>query len=385
MHCPQRQEAMARNPFSLGSTDVPLCNRRDELGALVRHAENGQNALLYGSRRTGKTMLIKEVQKRLAQKGFVVVFCDLFGVVSVEDISARICRALFEVTQKREPIFKRAFRALTTFRPALKPTGNGMGVSVTVEKSTADMGIDVLERTLSDLASFMDRTEERIHIVLDEFQEITEIEKGVQIQGVMRKHIQEMSVSFFFVGSRMRILREMFHDRSKPFFQSTFDYELGGLPRDECVDYVRERFRSGGREISEELAGLIFERISGNPYYLQKLCHILFDSGEGKEKEEDAVFRAFRSLLESEKGYFEATLDSLTARQRSLLTALAKEPTTSIYSSEYTQRHSLGSLGGIQQSVEALSKSDLIAKENGVWMVTDPVLKAWLKEKSSYS
>lgn len=376
---------MAKNPFSLGSTDVPLCNRMDEIRAFVRHAKNGQNALLYGSRRTGKTMLIKEVQRRLADKGFVVVFCDLFGVVSVEDISARICRALFDVTQKREPIFKRATRALTTFRPELKPTSKGMGVSITVEKSTADMGIDVLEKTLSDLASFMDHTEERINIVLDEFQAITEIEKGVQIQGVMRKHIQEMPVSFFYVGSRKRILRGMFQDQSKPFFQSTFDYELWGLPREECMAYVQERFRTGRRDITEDLARLIFELTSGYPYYLQELCHILFESGEGTVEEEDAVLRAFRFLLESEKGYFEATLDSLTAKQRSLLIALAKDPTTSIYSNEYAQRHGLGSVGGTQQSVEALSKSDLIAQENGVWMVTDPVLEAWLKEKSSYS
>ncbi|MEF8942288.1 MAG: hypothetical protein V5B78_05780 [Desulfohalobiaceae bacterium] len=251
---------------------------------------------------------------------------------------------------------------------------------MSVEKSTAAIGIEVLERTLSGLASFMDKTEERIHIVLEEFQEITEIEKGAQIQGVMRKHIQEMPVSFFFVNNRRRILREMFHDRSKPFFQSMFEFEPGDLPRDEGIDYVQERFRSGGREITKDPAGMIFKLTSGNPYYLQKFCHILFDSGKGNVQDEDAVFRAFRFLLESEKGYFEATLDSLTAKQRSLLTALAKDPTTSIYSSEYAQRHSLGSVGGTQQSVDALSKRELIAKENGVWKVTAPVLEAGSRE-----
>jgi len=51
---------MTKNPFSLGHIDVPLCDRKTVLEAMVRHAENAQNILLYGSRRTGKTMLVQE-------------------------------------------------------------------------------------------------------------------------------------------------------------------------------------------------------------------------------------------------------------------------------------------------------------------------------------
>ncbi len=50
---------MSQNPFSLGGKDIPLCDRQTELQAFVRDAQNGQNVLVYGSRRLGKTMLIK--------------------------------------------------------------------------------------------------------------------------------------------------------------------------------------------------------------------------------------------------------------------------------------------------------------------------------------
>ena len=120
---------MSRNPFSLGGTDIPLCDRQTELQTFIRHAQDGQNVLIYGSRRLGKTMLIKEVQRDLAQEGFLVVFCDLFGVVSIEDISARICRSLFEVTHQDEPLHKKAIRALSTFRPTMRPSSDGMEFS----------------------------------------------------------------------------------------------------------------------------------------------------------------------------------------------------------------------------------------------------------------
>ena len=376
---------MTKNPFSLGHIDVPLCDRKTELEAMVRHGENAQNVLLYGSRRTGKTMLVQEVQHRLAHKGFLVVLCDLFGVTSVEDISARICRALFRITHKRDRIHRKAIRALTTFRPTMRPTGDGMGLSLSVEKTSHEMGVDNLERTLADLASFMEKTGENINIVFDEFQEITEVEKGVQIQGVMRKYIQGMPASFFFVGSRRRILSEMFHDRGKPFFQSTFDYELGGLPEEECTAYVRERFRQGGKSIAEEDSGLVCRLVSGNPYYMQKLCHILFDEVGDNVGGEENVYSAFHQLLDSERGYLETTINHLAPKQRSLITALATERTSSIYASEYIKRHNLGSVGGVQQNVNTLTKNDLIAKEDGVWRVTDPVMEAWLKERSVLS
>lgn len=372
---------MSQNPFSLGGTDIPLCDRQKELQAFIRHAQNGQNVLVYGSRRLGKTMLIREVQMHLAQEGFLVVFCDLFGVVTIEDISARICRSLFEVTHKQDPLYKKAIRALSTFRPTMRPSSDGMEFSFSVEKTSSDIGIDVLEQTFSDLATFLERSQENVHIVFDEFQEIVEVEKGVQIQGVMRKHIQNMSASFFFVGSRKRVLTQMFHDRSKPFFQSTFDYDLGALPGKDCISYIMERFEFGGKKIKERQAETVCKLVSGNPYYMQKLSYILFDACKSIIDNDDYVYKAFEGLLDAEKGYFEANMDSLTPRQKSLMKALSNQRTQNIYSHDYIKKYNLGSVGGIQQSVDTLSKNDLITKENKTWKVVDPVMEAWLRDK----
>jgi hypothetical protein len=372
---------MSQNPFSLGGADIPLCDRQTELQALVRHAHNAQNVLIYGSRRLGKTMLVREVQKNLAQEGYLVVFCDLFGVVSVEDISARICRSLFEVTHKHEPLHKKAIRALSTFRPTMRPSSNGMEFSFSVEKTSSDIGIDVLEHTFSDLSSFLEKSKDTIHIVFDEFQEITEVEKGVQIQGVMRKHIQNMFASFFFVGSRKRTLSQMFHDQSKPFFQSTFDHELRALPKKDCISYIVERFTVGKKSIQEREAELVYRFISGNPYYMQKICYILFDEVNDHVDNQDQVCKAFDSLLDSEKGYFEANFNSLTPKQKSLIKALANERTQNIFAKDYIKKHTIGSIGGIQQSVDTLTKNDFITKENKVWKVVDPVMEAWLRDR----
>ncbi len=372
---------MSRNPFSLGGTDIPLCDRQNELQGLIRHAHNAQNVLVYGSRRLGKTMLVREVQRHLAQEGFLVVFCDLFGVVSIEDISARVCRSLFEVTHKQAPLHKKAIRALSTFRPTMRPSYDGMEFSFSVEKTSSDIGIDVLEHTFSDLSSFLEKSRVNINVVFDEFQEITEVEKGVQIQGVMRKYIQNMSASFFFVGSRKRVLSQMFHDRSKPFFQSTFDYELKSLPQHDCISYVMARFESGKKIMQESYAEYICSLVAGNPYYMQKICYILFNDMDHCIDDPDQINRAFDSLLDSEKGYFEASFNPLTPRQKSLMKALSSEKTQNLYAQDYIKKYNLGSIGAIQQGVNTLSKNDFITKENEVWKIVDPIMEAWLRDR----
>jgi isopentenyl phosphate kinase len=114
---------------------------------------------------------------------------------------------------------------------------------------------------------------------------------------------------------------------------------------------------------------------------MQKLCYILFDGTKDNVSSDDQIYSAFDSLLDAEKGYFETNIDSLTPRQKSLMKALANERTQNIYATDYIKKHNIGSIGGIQQSVDTLSKIDLITKENKTWKIVDPVMEVWLKEK----
>ena len=127
-----------------------------------------------------------------------------------------------------------------SFRPVMRPTENG--VSITVEPITQSIfGIDLLDKTMEDFGAFIEKSPKRVHIVLDEFQEITEL-RTPQIEGVLRKHIQEQPASYFFVGSRRRILLEMFTDRRRPFFQSAIHYRLDKISPEELSVFIRNRF-----------------------------------------------------------------------------------------------------------------------------------------------
>lgn len=81
---------------------------------------------------------------------------------------------------------------------------------------------------------------------------------------------------------------------------------------------------------------------------------------------------------------FEAIIQGCSPHQRLILQALAKEPTGKILSSSYMQRHTLGSVGGVQYSVRQLSDMDLIERGEGKgpWHIVDPVFAMWIKRQA---
>jgi len=97
-------------------------------------------------------------------------------------------------------------------------------------------------------------------------------------------------------------------------------------------------------------------------------------------------FRKFqnRLVLEIEKALFESILRKFTAKQISILTAIAKEPTKSLFAAEYMARHHLKSTGGIQRGLNLLTAEDLVEKNpvDGIWEVVDPLFQQWLSEKA---
>ena len=370
------------NPFTLRFIPPrsPFCNRTQELRELSSHASNRTNVVLFSPRRYGKTSLVKQVQAGLEKDGFFTFYTDFFMVTSVNDIAGRIAKNVYSVLHRHESLLKKGARYLKTFktfRPVFKPAPHN-GFALTVEPVSTELsGIDLLDKVLEELGVFIHSESAGAHIVFDEFQEITELKKS-PVEGVLRKHIQEHQASYFFVGSRRRILLDIFNQRNRPFYQSAIMYPLSPLPQDELTSFLVGQFKKGGKKCSKSTAEAISNKILQYPYYAQALAYNVYEVS-GKVVNEDAIEIGFEKLLASERYGYEATVQGLTGSQITLLRALATDPDSKILSTEYMARHKL-SIGGIQYAQRKLEELDLIEKHNNVWRVVDPVFACWLAE-----
>jgi hypothetical protein len=368
------------NPFYLQeiAVEAPLCDRESELEELQSYAEAKANVLIFSPRRYGKTSLVKRVQSRLAEKGAVVIFADFFGVGSVEDVAARLAKAVYGFTHGKSSLWKTALRTLLSFRPVLKPDPGG-GVSLSVEPATAGRaGLELLEETIASLQQFIEGAQRLVHVALDEFQEIVTLKESLRIEAVLRTHIQRQQASYFFVGSRRRVLLGIFNERQRPFFQSAINYPLGLLPSSDLAKFISWQFRENGKPCTEEMGLRLASAAGYHPYYSQKLGFFVYGMVDAVTA--DAIQEGLQKLVASEKPVFEAILQGLSPHQRLLLKALAREPARKILSSAYIQRHGLGSAGGVQHSTRQLEDLDLIAKQEVTknWELVDPVLALWV-------
>lgn len=368
------------NPFYLQEVpvDAPLCDRDGELKELLSYAEAGANVVIFSPRRFGKTSLVRRVQSRLADHGAVVIFADLFGVGSVEDVAARLAKAVYGFTHGKSSLWKTALRTLLSFRPVLKPDPSG-GISLSVESASAGRsGLELLDETIVSIHQFIESAQRLVHIALDEFQEIVTLKEALQIEAVLRTHIQRQKASYFFVGSRRRVLLGIFNERQRPFFQSAINYPLGPLPSADLAKFISWQFREHGKPCTEEMALRLVSLVGCHPYYSEKLGFFVYEMADVVT--EETIEAGLQKLIVSEKPVFEAILQGLSPHQRLLLKAIALEPAKKILAGGYIQRHGLGSTGGVQHSARQLEDLDLIERrgDQELWQLVDPILAMWL-------
>ena len=173
-------------------------------------------------------------------------------------------------------MFQKAIGFITSFRPVLSPSPEG-GISVSVQTAFKTDGLKILEDTMESLEKFIIDVALPVHVAFDEFQEIAEVHNSIGIEGILRQYIQKIQCSFFFIGSRRRILLDIFNDRKRPFFQSSLNYELKPLPHKDMVLFITSEFKKAGKYINEEDASEICRLVSNHPYYMQKFCFFLYE------------------------------------------------------------------------------------------------------------
>lgn len=379
-----------KNPFYFRvlPLDAPFCDREDEMASLLSHAKNMANVVIYSPRRYGKTSLVRRVQGELKKQGIMTAYVDFFGVASIDNAASRIAARLYSHIKESKNLSKRALDFLRELASMWKisfqpdPASAG-GFSVGFEPAYRTSGFEVLDKTLESFGKMLETQNKGFNVVIDEFQEITELKEAAKLEALLRTHIQRHSnASYFFLGSRRRLLVDMFTQRTRPFYQSAISMPLNPLPRDKAAVFIAERFKDGGKTCPSGIAEKITDTVECYPYYVQRLPYSVYEVSD-KEITADNLENGFKQMLEEESAIFEGMFRVLSQQQKKAVNALAVEPTQNIFSAAYMETHRLGSLGGVQGAVKKLIELDYIYtdKASGIHRLTDPIFGIWVKSQ----
>jgi hypothetical protein len=373
----------AENPFRYGDivTGAAFADRTDEVSQLRTDVAGGQNVVVIAPRRTGKSSLMRVCVDALRAEGALVAECDLFAAPDkgrlVEQLTTALYRGLltpFERVGRRSLDFLRRMPVA----PIATVDPEDGSLSFTLPQTLRRGDIDVtLERLLHLPGEVAAERGRRVALVLDEFQEVTRIDRD--LPRLMRAVFQlQPDVAHVYLGSHRHMLRRLFTERNEPLFRSAKVMELGPIPAPLFAPFIGERFAATGRSITPDAVARVLEITAGQPYDTQELCRFVWAlAGEGTATA-DLVEPAFEQAVLAESARCATIWEALSPYQRLVLLAVAHE-SGRIYSEEYRHRHRLGPPARVQKAVAALSERDLVAGgARPGYTVPDPFLRAWL-------
>lgn len=376
-----------KNPFIYGPvvSGYQFLDRESEVSTIAQSLLSGQNVICYSPRRYGKTSMMMRIKDELAVKGHLVFFIDLFRVTSIEDLYATYATSIIKEIQS--PI-----QTLITTIQNLLPSINPKIVIKSQSAPTVEVSVPIpvltksetLHELFDSLEKYCTREKKKGTVIFDEFQEVTGIKDGNVIEREMRSAFQHHNnVSYAFLGSKQNLLKGIFKNRNRPFYNFGRHFELDVIGADHWRRFIGKRM---GQLCTKELIEKIPEITENHPYYTQMICHYLWDFAKQNKCEvnADVVERVIQEILERDTVLLTELWDRITIGERHLLKAIAEEETGSIYETKYLLKHKLWSASAVQKAASKLLERDYIRKlPNGTIAFINPIFKHWIIRKGS--
>jgi hypothetical protein len=375
----------ATNPFTFGdlALDEAFTDREEEIRELVSDMRNGQNVLVYAPRRYGKSSLVLRAAQEAMRRKTLVGYCDLMMTPTKERLAAALAKTIYsDIASPVGQAFERAadlFRSLRV-RPTIEvdPSDGSLRFSFQVGRRRTDID-DTIERLLELLGELAAERKRRVVIVFDEFQEIIALDK--RFPNLLRAVFQaQPEVSHVYLGSKRHLLERIFNDRNEPFWRSAKQLEIGPIATAAFAPFLRDRFTATGKGITDEGLDLLLEVTAGHPYGTQELAYFVWELvAPGGEASATDVEEAVGRVVRSEHNHFAQLWDDAPRAQRLVLLALADEPTRSVYSADYHERHELPATPTLQTALAGLIRKEIVGRgEEREYRIIEPFLSEWL-------
>lgn len=336
-------------------------DRKEETNRLKMNFLYGVNTILISPRRMGKTSLVEKVCSLVESDTLKIAKIDAFGCRSENDFINAFATAVVRATSSKWEEWME------------------MNFSIALEYNRADT---VTEDILQLPETIAKQKGIKIVICIDEFQQIADFPDSITFQKKLRSVWQlQSNVSYCLYGSKKHMMEKMFQSQSHPFYRFGDLFYLDKISETDWVEYICDRFRVTGKEISRELASEICTVTDRYSSYVQQLAWLVWLRTDKHATKEDVEFGIDRMLDACEPLFIQQT-ESLSAYQMNFLRALANGVHTGFTRSEILDTYQLGTAANISRLKKALTEKDLIMMTAPKKLeISDPILALWLKRR----
>lgn len=366
--------------FGIATSGENFTDRKNETNRLLLNFQQGINTILISPRRIGKTSLVRKVCELAKSDDLKIVYLDIFSCRSDREFYDAFATAVLRQTSsKLEEWIDNAKRFLSRITPKFSIGTDPMtDFSVSLELNTKSEDVtDILQ--LPEKIAFEKGV--KIVICIDEFQQIAEFSDSKTFQKRLRTVWQlQQNVSYCLFGSKKHLMNELFERRSLPFYKFGDALYLQKIATEDWVKYICERFDATNKSISPSLAEKIAQKVDNHSSYVQQLAWLVWIHTDEVATEENFE-EAWQDLLDQNTPLFEKQTENLTGYQLNFLRAIIDGVSKEFTTKNVLEKYNLGTSSNVAIVKRALIKKELIDIEKKEIVISDIVLKEWLKRE----
>lgn len=356
-------------------------DRKEETNRLKMNFLYGVNTILISPRRMGKTSLVEKVSSMVECESLKIAKIDAFGCRSENDFINAFATAVVRATStKWEEWIENTKTFLSRFIPKISIGQDPLSdFSIALEYNKSNT---VTEDILQLPETIAKQKGIKIVICIDEFQQIADFPDSLTFQKKLRSIWQlQRNVSYCLYGSKKHMMETMFQSQSHPFYRFGDIFYLNKIAESDWVEFICNRFKVTGKEISPELATEICSVTDRYSSYVQQLSWLVWLRTTFRATKEDVEYGIDHMLDACEPLFIQQT-ESLSSYQMNFLQALTDGVTTGFTRSEILNNYQLGTAANISRLKKALTEKDLIALTAPKKLqISDPILALWLKRR----
>ena len=364
------------NPFKYGCVVAGenYCRRPELQRQLSELVKSGQNVVVQGPRRMGKTSLVVETVKSL--RGVTLLYVDLFSVRSVGEF----CRKVVSATAKcgKRSFLERTAELVKGLRPVFSVDRDTGAPTISVDVKAA-RSVESVEEVMDMIAGHS--AAKRLCVVFDEFQDVLDIPDSDAVLAALRSKIQFLpDTPFIFLGSVRNRMRDIFDSPKSPFFKSAISFGVERIDETAMTEFLIGRFKAGNRRIDRETVGRIMKAADFIPGDIQELCEttwLVTDDWQaisGADVSKGAVFAR-------ESRAFISTFGKLTTVQANVLKGIAEPDHPKVFSGEFIETYGIRNVGSISKALKRLVADEIIYEFNGEYLFENPFFREWVRRR----
>ena len=368
------------NPFKYGQVvnAGDFCPRPELLKQLKSFVTSGQNVVLQGERRMGKTSLVCEALRQ--EKRHRMVYVDLLEIKTADDLGKRMIKAMVSA-ESGMGVLEKLMKSLARLRPSmsLDPITGQPSLSLDPRVPLRPDSIESILDLLKDI-----HKRHPVAVVFDEFQDILNLASSRETLALLRSKVQfQGDIAYIFAGSIRNRMSDIFTNSDSPFFKSAIAMDVGPLDTTSFSHFLEARYREGQRRVCHETIQEIISLAEAVPGDVQQFCGALWDTTSPKDTITDTAFPTALELIFSResKGY-ESALVQITGQQLKCLTGLARFGGKSPTSSAFLENVGITLPASVKKALTRLTQLKIIYRHDREYKFVNPFFKRWLLWKN---